>query len=282
MKTYHKEFNLGKWSKKLAEVQLDDVFGFSSIVSPIHLLAHLKNVEIAASYSEEAGVETDVFVFGKGSPKLPFLTKLGGIPYRPANKPWPIGHHGEHVNFYGQICFMDSFDIVPKMKPLGDILLIFHEFYHTGPYFEWQKFELKEKLATKETSQGTIMPEYFGERYRTVDYAWAERKDVSGEIHSANAIAQGLKIGGVCPQNQQDHEGKITGGFTSFAPKSDIIYPFVNVKEPLTSQQIDDENFVYPNHFSSICFDYDEENNKMIEMDFMTDPSYSVKDILEL
>lgn len=39
---------------------------------------------------QSVGADTDVFVFARSEPEFPHVTKIGGIPYRPDDKPWPI------------------------------------------------------------------------------------------------------------------------------------------------------------------------------------------------
>ena len=47
-------------------------------------------------------VPTDVFVFGKGEPASREVTKVGGVPYWPAARPWPASRTGKPLTFVAQ------------------------------------------------------------------------------------------------------------------------------------------------------------------------------------
>src|SRR5262245_4812542 len=66
---------------------------------------------------------TDVAVWARGEPRNRAITKVGGLPYRPSDAPWPSDGRGEPMRFIVQICFADSRDLVPPLP--GDILLVF-------------------------------------------------------------------------------------------------------------------------------------------------------------
>ena len=70
-------------------------------------------------------VPTDIFVWNRGEPERREVTKISGLPYREAGKPWPIARSGTPMNFVAQFCFADSRDITPELP--GDILLLFLE-----------------------------------------------------------------------------------------------------------------------------------------------------------
>jgi hypothetical protein len=68
-------------------------------------------------------VPTDVFVWRAGEPTQRAVTKIAGLPYRPAGRPLPLAPSGEPLTFVTQICFADSRELVPPLP--GDVLLIF-------------------------------------------------------------------------------------------------------------------------------------------------------------
>ena len=76
-----------------------------------------------APHSE--GVPTDVFVWALGNAPDPRVTKFGGRPWMRAADPWPQNAFGKPLDFFGQICFADSLDLVTALP--GDILLLFQE-----------------------------------------------------------------------------------------------------------------------------------------------------------
>src|SRR5262245_52323890 len=68
-------------------------------------------------------IATDVFVWARGEPPNPAMTKIGGVPYRPRSSTWPRNGEGKPVRFIAQLCFADSRDIFGELP--GDVLLIF-------------------------------------------------------------------------------------------------------------------------------------------------------------
>jgi len=82
---------------------------------------------------------SDVLLAIEGEPLDRFVTKMGGLPYRPASIPWPRIKSGEPRVFLGQICFADSLDLVGELP--GDVLLVFtsgeHDHTVGGLHYEW-------------------------------------------------------------------------------------------------------------------------------------------------
>jgi hypothetical protein len=75
------------------------------------------------------GVPADWFVWGTGEGPYRAVTKLGGVPYLPTAMPWPE-RDGTVGDFYAQLVFADSRDLVPELP--GDVLLVFrfHDLAH--------------------------------------------------------------------------------------------------------------------------------------------------------
>lgn len=70
-------------------------------------------------------VPADVFAWADSQVyDRPWLTRIGGKPWRRKGKPWPKDENGVPLTFLGQICFVDSADILPCKLP-GDVALIF-------------------------------------------------------------------------------------------------------------------------------------------------------------
>jgi hypothetical protein len=79
--------------------------------------------EVAATRSLGVGIATDVVLFCSGESSRREVTKAGGLPYWPANKPWPRAADGRLMTFVAQFCFMDSCDITGQLP--GDVMVIF-------------------------------------------------------------------------------------------------------------------------------------------------------------
>ena len=68
-------------------------------------------------------VPVDTFLFGHGDPDERHQSRINGVPYRPADRPWPVDPDGRPMVFFAQFCFSDSRDHVGVLP--GDVLLIF-------------------------------------------------------------------------------------------------------------------------------------------------------------
>ena len=65
---------------------------------------------------------TDVFVFGKGEATRRDGTKVGGLPYWPADRRWPKDEAGTPYRFLAQFNFADSRDLLAELP--GEVLLL--------------------------------------------------------------------------------------------------------------------------------------------------------------
>ncbi|MBN1909836.1 MAG: DUF1963 domain-containing protein [Pirellulales bacterium] len=90
--------------------------------------AHIAIIEQIRDECEEEGpfeqeVPTDLFLFARGQPPRRDLMQIGGVPYRPADMPWPRTSTGQAMTFLAQFRFAESLDICPAV-PAG-MLLVF-------------------------------------------------------------------------------------------------------------------------------------------------------------
>jgi len=208
--------------------------------------AHLPDIERSP---------TDIFVWNRGEPARREVTKISGLPYREAGKPWPRAESGTPMNFVAQFCFADSRDITPTLP--GDILLIFAEgielryrdevsYYPalgkqygdaTDPVFEWVSlghFPLTTQAEIPKT--GWQITPCYGTLYRTWDYPTI---DGFAYPHIAEHIppsVEATKIGGICPwiQGEEDIPGAFLCALGSVFPGVDEPFPFLNVPETIS------------------------------------------------
>lgn len=142
-------------------------------------LARLEQIrsELAKSHCLGESVPCDVFTLGLGEPKRRDVTKINGLPYRPANLPWPMRpDNGEPMTFLAQFRFKESEDILPNLP--GDVLLIFAEcetFYRGGEFnffhYEWYPLGLTKLVAAADLpNPAWEFITCYGVRHRTVDY----------------------------------------------------------------------------------------------------------------
>ena len=202
--SFHPIFDFERWQQKLTPSEvLTNNNRFQAVTSPSHAVYRQIQLDVIEAFFNEEIEFTpiDGFVFGLGEPKEPFLTKVGGLPYRDARKPWPE-LHGRSLEFLCQICFLDSKDILSVKVP-GDTLLCFCELGNLNEnlYFEWVDLGIRELESGK-----SLPPELFGfsvrhgQRWRTVDWSLAQSTDTSLAGHlSQCGRYSGFKIGGKVP-----------------------------------------------------------------------------------
>jgi hypothetical protein len=175
-------------------------------------------------------VPTDVFVWARGEPAHRAATKIAGLPYRAADKPWPIDTSGRPRFFLAQFCFADSRDLISVPLP-GDVLLVFAaiEEWRRGTNdlmwgrpdvltFEWAGLDqglLVTPAEVPDTSM-RLLPCY-GTRHRTWDYVLDppatdgpvdERKDWTDDDSLLRdcAVVEATKIGGIAPRLYDEDE----------------------------------------------------------------------------
>jgi hypothetical protein len=182
----------------------------------------LRGELIAAGERPERRVPTDVAVWAKGEPSSRAVTKVGGLPYRPLDAPWPGADAGHPLRFVGQLSFVDSRDILADLP--GDVLLIFgdDDALLAEPErlrFEWWSLTTAPLLARAPAVDQPLAP-FYAALHRTEDWN--------------DTVFEGTKIGGV-PNFIQDEEvpsGRFIGTLGSISVPTDRRHPFVNVAAP--------------------------------------------------
>lgn len=178
----------------------------------------------------------DVFVFELGEPEQRHVTKIGGLPYRPANLPWPecpgtddpklapyTQPAGTPMLFVAQFCFAGSRDIAGELP--GDVLLIFVEddSFGSRPHYEWYPLGLSD-LVTAEQLPDRPSPfmTCFGHRCRMQEFQ--------------NRPLRATKIGGQPALDFDDAEvdGRFLCQLASLQPTFRQPYPWVNHEQPIT------------------------------------------------
>jgi hypothetical protein len=167
-------------------------------------------------------VPVDVAVWAEGESPDRACTKIGGLPYRPADVPWPTDSRGQNMRFVAQLCFADSRDLVPRLP--GDVLLVFGDddallAEPEGLVLEWWPLGI-EALPSEVPACDEALAPLHAQLHRTED--WEQ------------SVYEGTKIGGT-PQFIQDDPsmaGAFIGAIGSISVPSDQRHPFVNVAEP--------------------------------------------------
>ena len=161
----HEIFDIAEWQEKcpLTLIWDDDpnnFYGGHHITSPADVLRVLATRFQLPVFQDAPSIPTDVFVFGVGEPKIPYVTKVGGVPFRPVNKPWPE-HDGRKMTFLAQFCFSDSLDLFSFPLP-GNLLVIFFVDFppierDTTYHYEWYNWE----EVTEPMVRESVPPESF-------------------------------------------------------------------------------------------------------------------------
>ncbi len=217
-------------------------------------------------------VPTDVFVFAKGEPSRREVTKVGGLPYWPAGKPWPLRRNGQPMSFIGQFNFTDSLDLVGHLP--GDVLLLFLADEGVWPpiHHVWAKVT-EQPLITPAAMPKTafeFLPCY-GAIHRSVDYPeLAVDDELEGKVyqHWNVTVWEGTKIGGVPSGIQQveENRGKFLCALGSPAP-SDKTWPFLNVAEPFDYRSEEAERLLMWGDAGSLFIHIDRNGKVQAEMD---------------
>jgi hypothetical protein len=242
------EFPLDDWLPRFPLRERHNRYSGGDITSPCDLC----NIEwlrrgMVDQYDWGRPVPVDVFVMSKGEPENRFATKIGGLPYRPRNLPWPCTPTGRPLALVAQFNFTNSTDIVGDLP--GDLLLVFGD--NSGGmiqplHMEWQSLGIQD-LARPVDMPGdcmTIAP-CFGNRCRMNSYPDAVRitdskypqcqgKDVWS--HYCIPQLQATQIGRA-PYFIQAGDDSLPGQplctIASVQPDKHQPYPWVNVPEPL-------------------------------------------------
>ncbi len=116
------EFDLLEARRVYREIDCAKHTGGSEITSPYHLFC-VETIRDRSDLRRGREVPTDGFVFGKGEPPRRDCTQIGGKPFWPATREWPIDDAGNPYQFFAQINFADSTDFVRNLP--GELLLMF-------------------------------------------------------------------------------------------------------------------------------------------------------------
>lgn len=225
--------------------------GGEIVTSPYHIaiIEQLRS-EALLGRSAPRSIPTDVFVFAEGEPDNRAATKVGGLPFWPKDKEWPLSYFDVPLTFVAQVCISDSKDIVPDAP--AELLVILADQYEfldnprnkSALQFYWFHLSDQELLGGDSIpeSEWKIPPRY-GVRHRTVDFT--EFVPEFRKYSQPDLISKivGTKIGGAPRWIQCDPElpGKFLATVGSIVPVAGIVYPFVNHPEPLDYSNASEE-----------------------------------------
>lgn len=198
--------------------------------------------EVFGSTLPDSRIATDIFVFNLGEPPQRNITKVGGLPYRHAQTPWPSLSNGVPLTFVGQFCFTDSHDIVGELP--GEILLVFADedgLWNdevTNIHVEWITSEITDLVCAEDIPEtGWQIDACYGSIHRTYDCQGVEARFAQYQAPYLIPILEGTKIGGVPRwiQPPVDLPGRFLCALGSIDPQpyANHSFPFINVPEPM-------------------------------------------------
>ena len=184
---------------------------------------------------------TAVFVFANGEPPDRRMTKLGGLPFRSADKAWPCDNRGRPLVFVGQLNFID----IPAADPPlpADILLVFADLDDPldvhNLRFEWGGMDLTGPLAHQ--APGHALDAVFGVMHKTWDVVALDEISVE-QIEKYRRYwllleLEGTKIAG-CPSwiqgdESPDDDSLFIGSLGSISRAPNQRWPWVNTERPV-------------------------------------------------
>lgn len=229
------------------------------IVGPhdLHVFEQRRRQRIVRS---AAAIPADYFVFASGEAPHRAMTKLGGVPFLPASMPWPQ-RGGTIGDFYAQLSFVDSKDLLPSLP--GDVLLVFrfHDLpdltsWHEELYgFVWvdsserRLIDPADVQRSRTCADGDTWATMHGYRVRTfddpsqLDLLHATRIDDVGLL-----TGEATKVGGA-PNDCQSiwppevpNDYRVLGQLTAVGPTVGVPFPVVNREAPLGPHDFAERN----------------------------------------
>ena len=118
------------------------------------------------------GYATDVVLFVKGIPEDPRCTKVGGQPFWPQEKPWPVSEDGSPQKFLAQFNFSDSIDILGPNLPAEILVVTVDEtpWADTCQSFHWVLAESSQATDLRIPLANGVEGASYGVLHRTADY----------------------------------------------------------------------------------------------------------------
>lgn len=256
-------FNVNDWMYTLADLRPDKNgwFYVPVLVGPrdaCYIIEMRQRVADLMSFGSP--VEQDLFVLAAGEPKQRLSTKVGGIPYWRADRPWPVNTSGDPIPFLAQFDLRESVDLVPN--PPGDVILFFaFTDIRLGATVRVQDQCNADLLIAKhELPVRSDIPTYTGVRWRVEvypDWAPADGDSWSGLYLDDGSYVFAAPLAMQPPAMQIGNhpyvppEGKVVGKderiictMPGVEPESGEAYPYLNRVAPLTPAEAQDHSIV--------------------------------------
>jgi hypothetical protein len=254
------------WNNHFSDIDLDEGLSLlqweypHAVTAPAHFAKlHRDRNSCALFNADLATVPATAYVFGRGNGIDVSGTRVGGIPCRSKERPWPTHPAGFEYTFLAQFNF--SRTVLRSAGLPGDILLVFTlDDDYADLVFEWTALDDSGDgpAGAREIAQNghVVIPEYFCQEVDIVDFATEGVTDHPSGLIRVHAT----KVGGLPhlrrPVARPKCAWKNTHGnlflcsLTSVEPPSDLAWPWINRKEPLTPDEAELTRFNIGDCFS--------------------------------
>lgn len=246
-------FNIDEWLPRFSLDPNAERYSGDIITGPCHLANNeLLRRGMQDQYAWGPPVPVDIFVMAEGEPPDRDVTKIGGLPYRSANIPWPRNETSQPLLFLGQFNFADSKDITGDLP--GDLLLVFADFqdgFSKSVVFEWQHFGLENLVsASAIPAHAHAFEPCYGYILRTATfpnahdvarskiqkYPKCNGKDVWSDYRIPKYQATLIGSAPFFIQGDPELPGRLLCTISSVQPDQHERFPWINRADPLMPQ----------------------------------------------
>ncbi len=163
-------FDLVEWSRRVGPSvpERGGVLYLRDVIGPrqawrVHWAQRMLSNVIALGRPKQV----DFFILSVGEAPERGRTKIGGLPWWPRKRPWPLSDQQKPLPFIAQFNFGKSLDIGGELP--GDVLLLFGDpFQPSTLAVRWQSLDCEFPLVDAEDiPDNSAIPRLFGSRWRT-------------------------------------------------------------------------------------------------------------------
>lgn len=196
----HDRFDLKKWTAEFPLRKRKEFPCGPTLTSPaqVAVVEQQKRRAIDKELSLGKPLPIDLCIWNWGEPTTREVTKIGGMPYWPASRPWPVDDLNGPLNFIAQFWFGDSIDICPPLP--GDALLIFGSDpdYSGGLQFEWVSTSTEPLIEARAVPRKWPIQPCYASLLRTNEYPAAPADAFGKELPLSQQArgGSGTKLGG--------------------------------------------------------------------------------------
>ena len=247
-------FDLVEWSKRVGPSGPDGggVLYVRDVIGPrqacrIHWAQRMLSDVIALGQPKQV----DFFVLSVGESPERDRTKIGGLPWWPRKRAWPLSDQQKPLPFIAQFNFRKSLDIVGELP--ADVLLLFGDLF--GPStlaVRWQSLDCESSLVgADDIPDNSAIPRFFGSRWRTEIFPDARCPLEPVALRDGTVVKEpwfacrplGMQIG-TGPFSRGYFGGDPTrhrtiASLSSIFPILGSRHPFLNHSQPMHESEVD-------------------------------------------